>query len=85
MPRIIFDAPDGATGRETACRRNVEAFDDIFLQSRVLVNVETRSLQTEFRGPQCQVRLGVAPMGMCNLFWPGANTALARALTAHHY
>jgi isopentenyl diphosphate isomerase/L-lactate dehydrogenase-like FMN-dependent dehydrogenase len=51
----------------------------------VLVNVETRSLQTEFRGPQCQVCLGVAPMGMCNLFWPGANTTLARALTAHHY
>ena len=79
MPRIIFDALDGAAGRETACRKNMEAFDEICLQSRVLVNVQSRSLQTEFLGQRWQVPFGVAPMGMCNLFWPGADEALARA------
>lgn len=79
MPRIIFDALDGGAGRETALRKNTEAFDDLFLQSRVLVNVQDRSLQTTFLGTPWQLPFGVSPMGMCNLFWPDADQILAEA------
>ncbi len=79
MPRMVFDALDGATGKETASRRNTTAFDDVCLQGRVLVNVEDRSLKTQFFGREWQMPFGVAPMGMGNLFWPGADQALARA------
>ena len=78
MPRIIFDALDGAAGNETASRCNSAAFEDVCLQGRVLVNVEDRIMQTSFLGCQWQVPFGIAPMGMCDLFWPGADKAMAR-------
>lgn len=78
MPRIIFDALDGAAGNETASRRNSAAFEDVCLQGRVLVNVEDRAMQASFLGCQWQVPFGIAPMGMCDLFWPGADKAMAR-------
>ena len=79
MPRMVFDALDGATGNETASRRNTTAFEDVCLQGRVLVNVEDRSLKTRFLEKEWQMPFGVAPMGMGNLFWPGADQVLARA------
>ena len=78
MPRIIFDALDGAAGNETASRRNRAAFEDVCLQGRVLVNVEHRTMQTSFLDREWQVPFGIAPMGMCDLFWPGADKAMAK-------
>ncbi|HBP83549.1 MAG TPA: alpha-hydroxy-acid oxidizing enzyme, partial [Gammaproteobacteria bacterium] len=83
MPRMVFDALDGAAGEETASRRNLTAFKEVCLQGRVLVNVEERSLKTRFHDKEWQIPFGVAPMGMCNLFWPGADKVLARA--SKHY
>ena len=83
MPRMVFDALDGAAGEETASRRNLTAIKEVCLQGRVLVNVEERSLKTRFHDKEWQMPFGVAPMGMCNLFWPGADEVLARA--SKHY
>ncbi|MDP6397783.1 MAG: alpha-hydroxy acid oxidase [Arenicellales bacterium] len=85
MPRMVFDALDGATGNEIASRRNTTAFEDVCLQGRVLVNVEDRSLKTQFLDREWQMPFGVAPMGMGNLFWPGADQALARAARDHGF
>ncbi|MEK9743140.1 MAG: alpha-hydroxy acid oxidase [Gammaproteobacteria bacterium] len=79
MPRIIFDALDGAAGRETARRKNTQAFEEVFLQSRVLVNVQNRSLDMNLLGDHWQIPFGIAPMGMCDLFWPGADKMFAEA------
>jgi len=77
MPRMIFDALDGAAGTERASRLNISTLENIRLQSRILVNVEHRELSTTFLDRQWDVPFGIAPMGMCNLFWPGADVALA--------
>jgi L-lactate dehydrogenase (cytochrome) len=77
MPRMIFDALDGAAGTETASHLNIAELEALRLQPRVLVNVEHRELKTNFLGRQWDVPFGIAPMGMCNLFWPGADEALA--------
>ncbi len=79
MPRMIFDALDGAAGTETASRLNASALAALRLQPRILVNVENRELRTTFLGRQWDLPFGVAPMGMCSLFWPGADHALASA------
>ena len=79
MPRMIFDALDGAAGTETASHLNASALAALRLQPRILVNVENRELRTTFLGRQWDLPFGVAPMGMCNLFWPGADHALASA------
>jgi L-lactate dehydrogenase (cytochrome) len=77
---MFFDALDGAAGQETTSRLNVVALDNIRLQSRILVDVENRELGKVFLGHHCDLPFGVAPMGMCNLFWPGADNALAKTV-----
>ena len=79
MPRMIFDFVDGAAGREIAARGNRAALAGIRLQPRVLVNVGERSLAKTILGEEKGLPFGIAPMGMCNLTWPGADHLLAAA------
>ncbi|MGI9405168.1 MAG: alpha-hydroxy acid oxidase [Hyphomicrobiaceae bacterium] len=78
VPRMMFDFVDGAAGDETGVAHNRSAFRDIKLQPRVLVNVETCDLTTSLFGTAYGLPFGFAPMGMCNLTWPGADAMLAR-------
>jgi isopentenyl diphosphate isomerase/L-lactate dehydrogenase-like FMN-dependent dehydrogenase len=79
LPRVIFDFIEGAAGREVSALQNLTRFDEIILQPRVMQDVETRSLHTTFLGQNYDLPFGIAPMGMCNLAWPGADQTLARA------
>jgi isopentenyl diphosphate isomerase/L-lactate dehydrogenase-like FMN-dependent dehydrogenase len=79
MPRMTFDYIDGSAGDERACALNVEMIEAIRMLPRVLLNVENRSLQKQLFDDTWQVPFGIAPMGMCNLTWPGADAMLARA------
>ncbi len=83
LPKMMFDFIDGAAGAERAKARNREALDAIFLQPRVLVNVDQRNLRTTFLGREWGLPFGIAPMGMCELAWPGTDKMLAQA--AVHY
>jgi len=82
LPRLIFDFIEGATGREVSALRNMTRFDEITLQPRVMEDVETRRLNTTLLGQSYDLPFGIAPMGMCNLAWPGADKALAEAAQA---
>ncbi len=84
MPRIIFDFVDGAAGGEHAKRLNREALEQIRLQPRVLVNVDNRNLKKSFLGRLWDLPFGIAPMGMCDLAWPGADKILAAAAVEHN-
>jgi len=79
LPRMIFDYVDGSAGDERACAVNVEMIDALRLLPRVLVNVENRSLQKNLFGETWKLPFGIAPMGMCDLIWPGADAMLTRA------
>ena len=83
VPRMMFDYVDGAAGDENAAARNRDQFAAIQLMPRGLVNVDQRRLQTDCLGTQWQLPFGIAPMGMCNLTWPGADRMLYRAALAH--
>lgn len=74
----MFDFVDGATGRETGAQKNVMAFDRIELRPRVMVPTDGRNLSTKVFGRTYSCPFGIAPMGMCNLIWPGADAMLAR-------
>ena len=84
MPRMLFDFVDGAAGSENANRLNRTALDAIRLQPRVLVNVDNRRLNKIFLGREWGLPLGIAPMGMCDLTWPGADKMLAAAAKHHN-
>ncbi len=77
MPRLMFDFVDGAAGAETAARLNREALERIRLQPRVLAGAERRSVTKHLFGTAMGLPFGVAPMGMCDLTWPGADRMLA--------
>ena len=79
MPRMMFDYIDGAAGKEQLAAENISAFQTIKLQPRALVNVENRTLDKNFLGKSYGLPFGIAPMGLCDLAWPGADVMLARA------
>ena len=77
LPRLVFDYIDGAAGKERAAARNLEALDARQLMPRVLAPAEQCSLGQTFLGQTLGLPFGIAPMGMCNLAWPGADQMLA--------
>ncbi len=79
LPRMVFDYIDGAAGRETAAGANLSRLDALRLLPRVLEPTDGATLHTRFLDLKLAQPWGIAPMGMCNLAWPGANTMLARA------
>jgi (S)-mandelate dehydrogenase len=82
VPHFVFDYLDGGAGSEAGVRRNEQAFTDLLLNPRALVNVEARDLSTRLFGRTWAAPFGVAPVGLGNLIWPGADEAIARAAVA---
>jgi len=83
LPRMIFDFIDGSAGEERAAALNVEVIEALRLLPRVLVNVENRNHHKALFGHTWNLPFGIAPMGMCNLTWPGADAMLARAASQY--
>jgi isopentenyl diphosphate isomerase/L-lactate dehydrogenase-like FMN-dependent dehydrogenase len=79
LPRFVFDYLDGAAGDEKGMQRNQEAFDDILLKPRMLVDVEDRDFSTTLMGKRWSLPFGTAPIGFCNLMCPGGEKAVALA------
>ncbi len=77
LPRLVFDYIDGAAGQETAALGNTSDLGLIKLSPRVLADLQPPDLGTSFLGKLYAQPCGVAPMGMCNLAWPGADRVLA--------
>ena len=77
LPKMFFDFVDGAAGDEKLCEINSTALDQIRLEPKVLRNVEKRNLNKKIFGINYDLPFGFAPMGMCNLSWPGADKMLA--------
>ena len=79
LPRMIFDFIEGSAGREMASNKNLQIFNDIYLRSKVLAPFEDPKLKSNFLNYSFDLPFGIAPMGMCDLAWPGADTNLAEA------
>ena len=77
LPKMFFDFVDGAAGDEKLCESNSTALDQIRLEPKILRNVEKRKLNKKIFGINYDLPFGFAPMGMCDLTWPGADKMLA--------
>src|SRR3954449_8011784 len=80
-PRIAFDYVDGGAESECGIARNCRAFDALTLVPNYLVDVTQRSAATPLFGVNYAAPFGIAPTGLGNLIWPGADEAIARAAT----
>jgi len=81
MPRVIFDYLDGAAGDELAAGRNLSELSAVELRPHVLVDVSRIETCTSVLGTPISLPLLGAPMGLAGLLHPGAEVALARALS----
>lgn len=77
LPSLVFDYIDGAAGQEMACALNACDLAQIKLTPRVLTDVHPAGGVIPFLGQDYLVPFGIAPMGMCNLARPDADTVLA--------
>ena len=79
LPRFVFDYLDGGAGSEAGVRRNERAFEDLLLNPSALVDIENRDVSTTLFGRRWSAPFGIAPIGLGNFIWPGAEEAIARA------
>jgi isopentenyl diphosphate isomerase/L-lactate dehydrogenase-like FMN-dependent dehydrogenase len=78
IPRFAFDLVDGGAESERNLRRNVEAFEEVELTPRYMVDVSKIDMRATILGQDFAAPFGVAPIGMLNAFWPDADLILAR-------
>lgn len=78
IPRFAFDLVDGGAESERNMRRNIEAFEEVELVPRYLVDVSEIDTKAELFGKTYDLPFGQAPIGMLNAFWPDADLTLAR-------
>lgn len=72
LPRMPFDCIGVGTGEERTTARNCAALACIEQLPRVLVDVTDVRTHHEFLDRHLGGPIGIAPMAMCDLTWPGA-------------
>jgi len=77
IPHFVWEYLESATGDESAHRRNAEALDEVVLKTGILGGKQTVDLSTELLGRTYTAPIGIAPVGMSGLMWPGAERILA--------
>lgn len=76
VPKFAFDFMAGGAGSERGLRRNAERLAEVLLKPRYAVGVAPDTT-TRLFGQDYALPFGIAPVGMGNAVWPGADLALA--------
>ena len=79
IPGFAFDYLDGAIDDEICKARNREDFHRIQMIPRYLRSVDHPNTGKTLFGKHYKLPLGVAPVGLSNMMWPGAESAIAQA------
>jgi len=78
IPRFAFDFLEGGTGDDLNTRRNRLALDDVELVPRYGKSGPVNT-QVELFGVRCAAPIGISPVGVDGIVWPGATRILASA------
>ena len=81
-PRFVWEYLDSGTGAEATKVRNRAMLDRVLLAPSILHGEIAPDLATTLFGQRHPLPVGIAPVGMSGLVWPGAEHHLARAATA---
>ncbi len=82
IPHFVWEYLDSATGEERTLRRNRTELDQVLFHPSILHGEFTPNLATEFLGQTYDLPIGIAPVGMSGLIWPGAEHMLAKSASA---
>ncbi|MET0278164.1 MAG: alpha-hydroxy acid oxidase [Pseudorhodoplanes sp.] len=79
IPSLGYETVAGGAGQNLAVRRNAAALDAIELVPRVGEDRGPVATDVTLFGRHYAAPIGVAPMGLQSVFWPGAERLLAKA------
>lgn len=79
IPRFALDYLCGGIGNEVGLRQNRLALDAVKLVPRYLRDISTCDISTSLFGEHYAMPIGIAPVGLAGMIWPGAELMLARA------
>lgn len=82
LPKGIFDFLDRGAEDDIACRDNMEAFRQLKLRTRFLVDLTDRDMGTTLFEKRIALPLAIAPTGFADLCWYDGELALAEAAAA---
>jgi isopentenyl diphosphate isomerase/L-lactate dehydrogenase-like FMN-dependent dehydrogenase len=83
VPRFAFDYLTGGIGDELGLRRNREALDAVILRPKYLTSCRP-ALACSLLGRSYDLPIGISPMGLSGLVWPGSASLLASAAARHN-
>lgn len=79
IPTFAWEYLASGTGDESLIDRNVSAMADVQFVPEFLKGPMEPVVETELFGISYAAPIGIAPIGMTGLIWPGADAALAAA------
>lgn len=79
LPKMAWDYYASGADDERALRRSVEAFEELWLHYRVLVDVAVRNLSTTVLGEPLALPIAIAPTAFHKLAHPDGELATVRA------
>lgn len=79
IPSFAWEYLASGTGDESLIERNVTAMHNVQFVPEFLKGPLQPSVETEIFGINYAAPIGIAPIGLTALIWPGADGALARA------
>lgn len=82
LPHFVWEFVDSGTGEERTKARNRHKLDEVMLSPSILHGTIEPDVSQLFLGEKFGLPVGIAPVGMSGLIWPGAEPLLARAAAA---
>ncbi len=79
IPSLGYETVAGGAGQYLGVKRNADALDAIELAPRVGADKGPAATDVTLFGRHYAAPIGIAPMGLQSVFWPGAERHLARA------
>ncbi|GGL79608.1 alpha-hydroxy acid oxidase [Wenxinia marina] len=83
IPRFAYDFIQGGAGDDSGAARNRRALADVQLVPRYGVEVGKVDTSVTLFGRRYAAPVGIGPVGMDGLMWPGATRLLAEAAQRH--
>ncbi|MGY2735108.1 FMN-dependent L-lactate dehydrogenase LldD [Sphingomonas sp. UYP23] len=83
LPRFLFDYADGGALGEETMRRNVSDLAEIALRQRVLQDVASIDLSTQWFGNRVPLPVALGPIGIGGMFRRRGEVQAARAAARH--
>jgi len=79
IPHFALEYLQGGIGCEIGLRQNRQALDAVQLVPRYLRDISNCDISTPLFGKRYAMPIGIAPVGLAGMIWPGSELMLARA------